>query len=382
MGNDLALGSVGVVSMSILGCMVHQNSLFSAKMRNSFLRAILAIAVVILAEMGTSYFGVPGTAYRLLNVSFCILGFGLSPFVPNLIAMAFDDNWGSKWSALAFLPAVINIVLTVLSPIYGFIFFVSPDNSYCRGPYFFVFIISYLLSMVFLLMKTLHVISVYQNKTKLVLFWILFLVLAGSTMQILWPSVRSAWISVTLAMVMYYAYYNELLEKHDAVTNLFNRQAYEYHLQRLEARGHGAVILFDVDDFKQKNDEYGHPYGDACLKKVAAGIRVSCAKIGLCHRIGGDEFCVLSESTDEKVIRDAETLFLKNMNVLRKQDPKIPLVSFGHAIYDKSREGIEQVVAEADRQLYRYKRRRKLEGRQPAESCDGEVYQSESKTRE
>ena len=51
--------------------------------------------------------------------------------------------------------------------------------------------------------------------------------------------------------------------------------------------------MFDVDDFKQINDRYGHIQGDLCLAGIAECIKKSYANFGYCYRIGGDEFCVL-----------------------------------------------------------------------------------------
>ena len=53
------------------------------------------------------------------------------------------------------------------------------------------------------------------------------------------------------------------------------------------------MVVFDVDDFKQINDRYGHIQGDLCLAGIAECIKNSYANFGYCYRIGGDEFCVL-----------------------------------------------------------------------------------------
>jgi hypothetical protein len=58
--------------------------------------------------------------------------------------------------------------------------------------------------------------------------------LIGTALQLLFPLIHTTWISVSLAMIMYYAYYCDLLEKHDVMTNLLNRRSYEYHLPGLK----------------------------------------------------------------------------------------------------------------------------------------------------
>ena len=112
-------------------------------------------------------------------------------------------------------------------------------------------------------------------------------------------------------VILGYAYYSELLEQHDTLTSLFNRRAYGQHLPRLASQDYGTIILFDVDDFKQINDRYGHQYGDTCLKIVATSILTAFSKVRFCYRIGGDEFSVLNKYTDERTIQAAEAEFLK-----------------------------------------------------------------------
>jgi diguanylate cyclase (GGDEF)-like protein len=84
----------------------------------------------------------------------------------------------------------------------------------------------------------------------------------------------------------------------DALTGLGNRRAL---IADLEARladadaGHELMLaLFDLDGFKEYNDTFGHPSGDALLARL--GDRLSCAlegEVGAAYRMGGDEFCVL-----------------------------------------------------------------------------------------
>ena len=62
-------------------------------------------------------------------------------------------------------------------------------------------------------------------------------------------------------------------------------------------RSGGLLIVFDVDNFKQVNDCYGHLQGDACLAAIAACLKKAYARCGYCYRIGGDEFCVLLKNT-------------------------------------------------------------------------------------
>jgi diguanylate cyclase (GGDEF)-like protein len=80
----------------------------------------------------------------------------------------------------------------------------------------------------------------------------------------------------------------------DAMTGLANRAQFQERLaERAEAGALAALLLVDLDGFKQVNDGHGHMAGDACLREAAARLQVTCASADLVARIGGDEFAVL-----------------------------------------------------------------------------------------
>lgn len=90
----------------------------------------------------------------------------------------------------------------------------------------------------------------------------------------------------------------------DALTGLHNRRDFDNglvaHFERAQREGDDlAVVLLDIDRFKAYNDSYGHPAGDACLRRVAACIRDSVKRpADMAARFGGEEFAVLLPNTD------------------------------------------------------------------------------------
>lgn len=358
--NYLALSGINILAMSILSYMIYCNDLFDPRTRRLFLYAVLSIAIVVIAEMGTVCSAYPIGRTQVLQNGFNLIGFSVSPFVPIMVASSFGNRVRIR-GILFSLPAVISLVFTLLSPAYGFIFRVLPDSSYFRGPWFFIYIISYISGIVFLFVETLSAIKIYQNRNKSTLLWLFLLFFLGTVIQLIFPSVHTTWPSVSLVMIMYYTYYCDLLEKHDALTNLMNRRGYEYHLPRLDAKGSGSVTMLDVDDFKLINDKYGHQYGDECLRVIAGNIRASFGSIGSCYRIGGDEFCILGQQTDKNVLQAAETAFARRMDDDRRQNQHLPFVSFGSAVFNDPLKGVKQAVAEADSLMFLHKLQHKQE---------------------
>jgi diguanylate cyclase (GGDEF)-like protein len=88
------------------------------------------------------------------------------------------------------------------------------------------------------------------------------------------------------------------LAEFDVMTGLANRSQFQARLAELEGgkSGLGALLLVDLDGFKQINDTYGHAVGDACLRETARRLVECCGGAALVARIGGDEFAVLLEA--------------------------------------------------------------------------------------
>ncbi len=156
---------------------------------------------------------------------------------------------------------------------------------------------------------------------------------------------------------------NEELERlsvTDGLTGLANHRAL---MQRLTEEGTRsirnkrgfAVIMCDVDHFKQFNDEFGHPAGDEVLKLVAGLVRDSTRTVDCAARYGGEEFALLLPETDlAGALEVAERI---RSRVERRDFPGRKItVSLGVAEYPKHARTPQEVVAEADAALYEAKR--------------------------
>jgi diguanylate cyclase (GGDEF)-like protein len=82
---------------------------------------------------------------------------------------------------------------------------------------------------------------------------------------------------------------------HDRLTSLPNRTFFEERIERAAANGeNAAVLLVDLDRFKQINDTFGHHAGDILLIEAARRIRTSCVVVDVVARFGGDEFAIFA----------------------------------------------------------------------------------------
>jgi len=110
----------------------------------------------------------------------------------------------------------------------------------------------------------------------------------------------------------------ELLATRDGLTGLFNRRTFmtlaaQEHQRALRYHHSFAVILFDLDEFKQINDTYGHLCGDEVLQEVARRCQERLRSVDLLGRYGGEEFVILLPETGQS---DAEAVAEKIRSVI------------------------------------------------------------------
>jgi diguanylate cyclase (GGDEF)-like protein len=156
---------------------------------------------------------------------------------------------------------------------------------------------------------------------------------------------------------------NEELERlsvTDGLTGLTNHRALmqRLHEEALRSRRNKhpfAVIMADVDHFKQYNDEYGHPQGDIVLKQVAQILQQCTRTVDCVARYGGEEFAVLLPETSmsgalevaERVRARVETSSFPGRRVT---------LSVGVAEFPRHDDDPQGVIAVADSALYVAKR--------------------------
>ena len=145
--------------------------------------------------------------------------------------------------------------------------------------------------------------------------------------------------------------------EHDALTDLLNRGSYD---RLLDADNEdSALLLVDIDRFKEINDEYGHECGDKVLQKVATSLLAAFASQGHVCRIGGDEFAVIVLDvlpTDYLMITRRIESAKDALRVATADVPAITL-SCGVAFRAAVDGGRDNLYRAADEALYEVKRR-------------------------
>jgi two-component system cell cycle response regulator len=146
----------------------------------------------------------------------------------------------------------------------------------------------------------------------------------------------------------------------DALTGLGNRRALMLRLEaEVEAAteaGPRAVMLFDLDGFKQYNDWHGHPAGDALLRRLGEQLAASVAPNAEAFRLGGDEFCVLAlgDEIETRRVRSAAIEALSDVDGGFEVGS-----SCGFVMVPRDATTPSSVLQTADERLYAEKARRR-----------------------
>ncbi|MBR6173651.1 MAG: GGDEF domain-containing protein [Eubacterium sp.] len=115
---------------------------------------------------------------------------------------------------------------------------------------------------------------------------------------------------------------------HDPMTGLFNRRGYDFFLNNVDMET-SALLIIDLDHFKEVNDHYGHDVGDKVIKKAAGILLASFRSQDYVCRLGGDEFAVImirSDSSMKDLVCRKVELILKKLND-NSADESIPAIS-------------------------------------------------------
>lgn len=251
---------------------------------------------------------------------------------------------------------VLNIILQFSTGFTNWIFYIDDANMFVRGDYFRVYVAIYTIDIFAMYRAVLKCSQEYQNRNyKMLLLSIISLTVGVGMNEVGATENRTTFLAVAIASTLFYIYFMEISIQMDSLTKLLNRRCFDKHIKQLNYDT--AIVFFDVNKFKSINDNYGHKQGDIVLQQVASNIRYVFGNMGYIYRIGGDEFAMILKPRQLEKMNYSlmvELLEKRLKKVRQKENPILPSVSMGYAIY---REGMNKadVISLADQQMYIHK---------------------------
>ncbi|OOF34793.1 diguanylate cyclase domain-containing protein [Salinivibrio costicola] len=152
----------------------------------------------------------------------------------------------------------------------------------------------------------------------------------------------------------------KFLAEHDELTGLFNRRAFESHvdvalMRANRAQTNAALLFIDLNNFKQVNDTYGHGVGDELLRVVSQRLKHAVRRSDLVGRLGGDEFIVwLDLLTDKDALNEVIRRIQDDVHApILTEKAELSLVSsIGVSCFPTDGLELQQMMNQADAAMY------------------------------
>ena len=267
-------------------------------------------------------------------------------------------------------PGLLFVVLNLISIKTGWIFYISKDNHYMRGPLFFL---QTIVALLMLFISMIHLIVFYfmpqtkiskQDILKLMTFYIVPFI--GTLLTLPFSGMPGTWTCAAVSIILIYMNDQDNAILRDSLTGLNNRKTlkptFTAYVRQVTEGKNLFLFMIDLNNFKSINDTLGHPVGDQALVEAAHLITRSVGGTqAIVVRYGGDEFVVLTffsgnanAEAYEKQLKQSFTDWNQEHNFPYKLE-----VSVGWCRY---REGqtLEDMLANADQRLYEEKRSNKV----------------------
>jgi diguanylate cyclase (GGDEF)-like protein len=344
---------LSIIALCIMSVSVGINSIFSKK-RKVF--GILFIVNIILCSIG-EWGGVVIEEYFhdsaiWLHILVKMMELSLAPYIGFLPIQMMRSSKVNLLDKVLFGILGLNVILEIASGFGGFIYNVDENNHYSHGTFYFLYLTSYICSMVYFVFM-ICIICKNQNRFyRIPILLTVAFVMASVVLQLLYSDIKVDWLAIGFAAILLFKLQGDMLVMSDGLTGLLNRHAFDNSIRNIN---YEAVIIFvDINHFKQINDQYGHLFGDECLTNVSRCLKKAYAKHGRIYRYGGDEFCIIIKKSVDR-IDSMNNLFTSLIEESRLNNQAYPGVALGFANFDPKVDEILDVLEKADQSMYRNK---------------------------
>ncbi len=345
-----AVTLIEIVSLITILSIVFSDEVLPSKNRKGFLCGFFVLIIVIIFEWLVIYIEKNQLPYVFLNnISMALIYFA-SPSVLVLQALATNDLESKKFNTLLRVTIFLNFFLPFSSLFTKNMFYYDLDNVFNRGDRFYLYTFVVCINIFIMYYSAYKLSKRYHDKSRYMLLFLSLFLLLGVITEFATSS-DVLWVVSILTFTMMYIYYSALLNQRDQLTGLLNRRCFENQLYFLKTEA--TILFFDVNKFKYINDTYGHTFGDKCLSIIGGTILKTYSKVGICFRIGGDEFCVIMNKDFSKV-EDYNNKFCKHLEQY-VGNIALPTVSIGYSHFSPKTSNIQKVIEDADNKMYELK---------------------------
>ena len=241
----------------------------------------------------------------------------------------------------------------------GWIFTISADNVYRRGP---LNILLYLLLFGYYAESVWQVHKARRDGITVEFFPVYYFMVTcavGTLLQGAFYGMAFGWLSVAIAFVFVDSQTRSLRGYTDELSGLFGRKYMNYCLDRIHATQEKDVygIMMDVNCFKEINDTYGHAEGDRAIQEIGHILSGALAANSVAIRMSGDEFMVLIRHGSEELLDKTCAAIEQRVQHYNATAPAGSFqLSFSTGVAKYEGGSVEKFLVELDRRMYAEKR--------------------------
>ncbi len=309
----IEVNSIGGILLGILLFHVsRRRDIQPDRERRWFAGMLVQNMLILFADNGICLLrGRSAPGYMILTHICCIVRFSLQGwFCYSWIRYAGfrlrqKEQQGGRAVFLLRLPALFVSAAALASPFTGWLYEISPENVYRRGRLaLFAFGAEAVYCVGCFCMVLCEIIRQKMRRDKRAYFTMLlfpFPMIAGNVLQLFFSGLSIVWVCAALSMLILFVGILENALVRDELTGLFNHRQVMRQISwevQHPARAPLAVMMLDVDHFKQINDNFGHLAGDRALRITAAALKDTCSGSDFIGRFGGDEFVIAGHVGD------------------------------------------------------------------------------------
>lgn len=312
---------------------------------------------------GTNFFG----SYYI-NYVFTVIYFLLNGLVPLLwfkyMYIFYDTSPKKSISQITAIPYLLYLILIFINCFTDILFSINSNNQYQREDGFWLIVIlnmTYILASVVVIILAITRNRGFRSEGKHILLGML-LVALGIILQLYFWEDSFVLLTFLLFMLIVFLRFQNLEMLVDPLTGLGNIRRMQLYIDKLsrKRKGEFSAIVFDIDDFKDINDLYGHIYGDRVLIVISKILEKSAGNKKItCIRYGGDEFIVITPKEEVNEFIAKFKKLLSEFNDHKEFPSKID-VSIGVSEFTVNSEiNMEYIINTADKLMYEKKKLKK-----------------------
>ncbi len=361
------------LSLIALSVLVWENNRLGKKEKKTLYITYILVALAALMEwLGIRLNGNVTTPVWMLRAVKCG-DYVLTPIAGGTLVGHFKGR--SIWKKLICGVLAANTVFQFIAAFTGWVLNIDAQNHYFHGSLYVVYVAFYILLIILIAIEFITYGRCFRRQNRTSLYSILSLVIVGILMQeLLGSEYRTAYLGLTLGMAMMFIHITEFSQltsddmiqeqrvviTTDAMTGVSSRYAYAKALKDLDFSASFSACLtvfsIDINGLKSVNDALGHAAGDELICAAADCIKKTFESNGICYRVGGDEFIVLSEM-DKEQAQKAILQLKKNAAAWHGEKVGALHLAVGFAAkIDYPDLSGEKLVSVADREMYKEKK--------------------------